>query len=114
MRDVLGARIITFFHAHLRMVDEEIRTGRTPTPLLTSCELPTPGSPSIDAKTRMTEAYHPIFSGERFYKAVSRLTSLNLSRQLRDSCADNPWRERVRGPFDVLAAIFAAPTMRLT
>src|ERR1700689_2834269 len=27
MRDLLGARVITFFQAHLRMIDEEIRTG---------------------------------------------------------------------------------------
>jgi ppGpp synthetase/RelA/SpoT-type nucleotidyltranferase len=27
MRDVLGARVVTFFQTHLRMVDEEIRTG---------------------------------------------------------------------------------------
>ena len=27
MRDVLGARIVTFFQSHLRMVDEEIRSG---------------------------------------------------------------------------------------
>jgi len=27
MRDVLGARVVTFFQGHLRMVDDEIRTG---------------------------------------------------------------------------------------
>jgi ppGpp synthetase/RelA/SpoT-type nucleotidyltranferase len=27
MRDLLGARVVTFFQAHLRMIDDEIRTG---------------------------------------------------------------------------------------
>lgn len=89
MRDFLGARVIVYFPTHLRMVDEEIRSGRhfhLSTEYPPRCYLPTETLDRIGLEGRQFAMKGPKPSG---YASIHYFVRLKRN----PDAATNPWFE---------------------